>query len=175
MSFEVPPPDPTNPDLLIGIFTYLHERGAVREPMDEANQYKMPTMWIEQRQGYPAPGEEVGNSPVEVTPTLDNDGPGLVVGIDLVPGIPSGPYEGFLRSSHVQFTLRSSRPDLAFKFEQKLRELINDKRGWMMANIPVNESLLYRDLQPIGSDNLGWVHTLEYSFLLWGPFTPVGH
>lgn len=170
MSFELPPPDPTNPDLLIGVFKYLEEKGVVREPSDPTLQEELPPCWIEPRFGCPAPGSGEGLAPAEVSPNPP-DGPGVVVSIERITGIPSGPYEGFLRTDHVQFVVRSYMPQPAFEFEQQVRKNINDKRGWLMFNVPVNESLLFRDLQPISKDNLAFTFSFEYSFMLWGPFT----
>jgi hypothetical protein len=173
VSFDIPPPDPTNPDLILGLFHYLATQGVVRDPLDDTYQSTRPPLWLEPRLGTPAPGPVEGLGETEISP-LTPDGPGLQVGVESLPGIPSGPYEGFLRSSHVQFVVRAERADIAKQFEQAVRALLNDKRGWEMYNVPVNESLLFRDLQPISKDNLAYTYTFEYAFSLWGPFTPVG-
>jgi hypothetical protein len=173
VSFELPPPDPTNPDLLIGIFQYLKGAKLVREPSDETYQDELPPMWIEPRLGCPAPGNVEGLGEAEISPNPPY-GPGVVASIEKITGIPSLPYEGFLRTDHVQFIVRSYTAAPAFEYESKVRALINDKRGWLMYNVPVNESLLFRDLQLISKDNIAFTYAFEYSFSLWGPFTPVG-
>lgn len=160
-----PAPDPTDPDLLEGVSLYLISQGIVRDPSDNSN--TLPPLWIEPRNGTPAPGESEGLNPVEV----GND---LVVSINRATGIPSPPYEGFIRHDGVEFVVRAIEPSFASSFESKVRAALNDKRGWQMATVPVNESLLFRDLQPIGSDNTGWTYTLEYMFNLWAPFALIG-
>jgi hypothetical protein len=159
------PPDPTNPDLLLNTRSYLIAQGIVRDPRDSSN--SLPPMWIDRRQGVPGPTETEGLAPVEVGQTL-------VVGISKATGTPSAPYEGFIRRDHIEFIVRAVTANLAYAFENQVRTVLNDKRGWMMASVPVDESLLYRDLAPVVSDQFGWTFTMEYQISLWGPFTPVG-
>ncbi len=58
-----PPPDPTNPDLLLGIRAYLTTQGLVRDPRVAG---AAPPLWITPTHGTPAPGEAVGLSANEV-------------------------------------------------------------------------------------------------------------
>lgn len=173
MSFEHAPPDPTDPDLIIGIFEYLKEQGITRDPENASLQKTLPPLWMEPRDGCPAPGPVEGFTAAEISPNPEEGGPGLVVSVEKSTGVPSPAYEGFLRMQHVQFVIRSYIAQTAYAFEQKLRVALNDKRGWMMYNVPVNESLLYRDLQPITRDKIAYTYSLEYQFNLWGAFTPV--
>jgi hypothetical protein len=174
MSFEAPPQDPTNPDLLIGVFEYLRELNLVRDPDDGTHQKTLPPLWIEQRLGVPAPGKQEGLGPTEISPNPSEGGPGLTVGVETATGIPTGPYEGFIRLPHLQFVLRAYTSNIAYEFEEKLRIALNDKRGWMMYNVPVNESMIYRELQPVSRDNIAYTYVTEYQFNLTGPLTPVG-
>ena len=174
MSFEAPPPDPTNPDLLLGIYHYLKEHNVIRDPRDATHKATIAPLWIEPRFGCPAPGQTEGLAEAEISPNPSEGGPGLVVSEEMMTGIPSAPYEGFLRNVHVQFVIRAYNTEIALSFEQQLRILLNDKRGWMMYNVPVNESLVYRALQPVDRSNVAFTYSTEYSFNLTGPFTPVG-
>lgn len=166
MSWTQPPPDPTSPDLLSNLRQYLINSGLVRSPRDASNP-SLPPMWIAPRFGVPAPGQTEGINPVEV-------GENMVLGLNPLAGIAPARYEGFLRRDHVEIIYRSRTPQPARSLENSIRALINDKRAWMMVNVPVNESLLFADLSPVESNNLGWTFREEYSFGLWGPFTPVG-
>lgn len=166
MSFSDPPPDPTNPDLLSNMRQYLINQGIVRDPRDATNP-SLPPLWIDTRHGIPAPGQTEGLRDVERSPDAHLE---LRDATDIAPAR----YEGFLRNPHVEIVYRTRIPKIAKSLENKIRAAINDKRGWMMENVPVNESLLYRGLQPLGSDNTGFLFSQEYQFSLWGPFTPVG-
>lgn len=165
MSWSAPPPDPTNPDLLDNIRQYLINNGVVRDPRDGTN--TLPPLWISPRFGAPAPGQTEGIKAVEV-------GNPVVAALDDATDIPPARYEGFLRNSHVTLEVRARTAQQAKAFENQVRALLNDKRGWMMVNVPVNESLLYRGFQPISRSNLAFTFQCEYTFVLWGPFTPVG-
>ena len=167
MSWQAPPPDPTNPDLLDNLRVYLIAQGLVRDPRDGTQKGILPPLWLAPRFGVPAPGQTEGLAASEQDPNL-------VLGAFPATDTPPPPYEGFRRINHVEIVFRGRTPPAVLSIENKIRAAINDKRGWMMANVPVNESLLFRGLQPIGSDNLGWVFNQEYLFELWGPFTPVG-
>lgn len=152
------PPDPTDPDILEGLRAYLNSLGLAREPAVAGTE---PPMWIAPALGTPAPGE--GENPTEVGPTI-------VVGIRKGTGVPPARYENFLRTDSIQFVVRSAEAWQAYEWEAQVRAALNDKRGWQMANVPVNESLLFKDLQPVGSDNTGYLFTMEYLFNLWTPY-----
>lgn len=166
MSFSDPPPDPTNPDLLNNLRDYLIGLGLVRDPRDGTNP-NLPPMWRFPRFGIPAPGQKEDLRPVEQSTDMH-------VALNYATDIPPARYEGFLRNQHVEIVYRARIPPLALSLENKIRAALNDKRGWMMGLVPVNESLLFRGLQPVSSDNTGFLFTQEYQFVLWGPFTPVG-
>jgi hypothetical protein len=160
-----PPPDPTNPDLMLNIRDYLIYQGLVRLPEDGTHP-SLPPMWIEPRYGVPAPEEKTeGGADVEV-------GQGMVTALYWATGIPSKPYESFIRNDCVDFIIRSDTPQPAIAFENNVRIAINDRRGWMMANISVDESLLFRAMSKVSSDEQGWVFSFEYLFTLWGTYSP---
>lgn len=166
MSWQSPPPDPTNPDLLDNLRAYLISQGVVRDPRDGSNP-NLPPLWLAPRFGVPSPGSTEGINPVEAHKDA-------VLGAFDATDIPPTRFEGFLRHAHVELVFRTRTAPMAKSLENSIRAAINDKRGWMMANMPVNESLLYRGFQPVGSDNLGYTYTEEYAFDLWGPFQSVG-
>lgn len=167
MSWQAPPPDPTNPDLLDNLRAYLIGLGLVRDPRDGSQQNILPPLWIEPRLGVPAPGQKEGLNPVESDDKL-------VVAIRQATDTPPSRYEGFLRHNHVEFLYRGRIPKPVLALENQIRAALNDKRGWTMVNVPVNESLMVRGLQPLGSDPIAFNYIQEYEFSLWGPFTPVG-
>lgn len=167
MSWTNPPPDPTNPDLLDNLRAYLIGLGLVRDPRDASKQGLLAPLWLEPKFGVYAPGQTEGLNPGESDPNL-------VLGAFLATDTVPPRYEGFRRINHVELVYRAAKPQMALFLENNIRAAINDKRGWTMGNVPVNESLLFRGLQRIGSDNLGWTFNQEYVFELWGPFTPVG-
>lgn len=164
MSWQAPPPDPTNPDLLDNLRQYLISNGLVRDPRVAGDK---PPLWIAARFGCPAPGQTEGLADSEVGPTL-------VAEIKPATDVPPAPYEGWLRRNHVEFVIRARTPPPAISFENSVRALINDRRGWTMVNVDIIESLIFRGLQPIGSNNLGFTYSTEYQFMLEGPFQPVG-
>lgn len=160
-------PDPTNPDLLENIRSYLISRGLVRDPRDGTNQSTLAPLWIDPRHGVPAPAQTEGLKPVEASQV------GLVLGIFPATDIPSARYESFLRKNHVRFVYRGRTSQPVLSMSNSVWAALNDKRGWMMDHVEVNESLRFRGLQPIQRDNLGFTYEEEYSFLLWAPFAVV--
>lgn len=166
MSWDAPPPDPTNPDLLDNIRAYLISQNLVRDPRDGTKQGVLPPMWIMPRFGCPAPGQ------TESIGEIESD-PNLVAAINQQPDIPPARYEGWLRRNHVSFVFRSRNPPPALALENQIRAVLNDKRGWMMVNVPVNESLIVRGLQPMGADQIAFNFECEYEFSLAGPFQPI--
>lgn len=112
-----------------------------------------PPLWLEPRHGVPAPGE--GQNATET----DND---VVVGLFISGGVTLPRHNGFMRTDGIDFWIRARTPPLAVSFEKDLRASLNDKRGWDMAGLYVAESLIFRDIQRIGSDDQGWAFVTEY-------------
>lgn len=166
MSWNTPPPDPTSPDLLDNLRQFLINQGLVRDPRDATQQGVLPPLWIAPRHGCPAPGQTEGLGDNETDQNL-------VLAINDATDIPPGRYEGFLRHAHVEIVYRGRTSKPVKALENQIRAVINDKRGWTMVNVPVNESLLFRGLQPLGSDSVAYNFVQEYSFDLWGPFTQI--
>ena len=135
---------------------YLIAQGVGRDPRTAG---ALPPIWREPRDGTPAPGETVGSS-VEMNPDA-------VLGLVKVGGTPPPRHEGFIRWDHVDIWVRVRKAPMAHDLETDIRALLNDKRGWVMAGLLVNESLLVRDLQPVGSSPSGYDYTMEYQFCTW--------
>lgn len=164
MSFTNPPPDPTSPDLLTNLRQFLINAGLVRDPRNGSS--SLPPMWVAPRYGTPAPGQTEGLKAQEV-------GKDIVLAINPGTGIPPARYEGFLRHNVVDIVYRGRIPQPVLSLENQIRAQINDKRAYMLVNVPVNESLLFRDLQFLGSDEIAFNYMQSYQFDLWGPFTQV--
>lgn len=163
MSWSDPPPDPTNPDLLDNLRQFLISQGIVRDPRDGTQQGILPPLWLAPRLGVPAPGQTEGLQAVETDPKL-------VAAAIPATDIPPARYEGWLRYNHVQFVFRARTPPPALSLENSIRAAINDKRGWTMGSVSVIESLLFRGLQPLGSDPVAFNYECEYTFTIEGPW-----
>ena len=142
-------------DLLTPLRDYLVAQEVVRVPRVAGDE---PPLWLEPRDGVPAPGE--GQNETE-------GGPDVVLGAFRVTGIAPRRHEGFIRIDAVDFWLRSRTPQLAQQTHDLLRDALNDKRGWIMAGLRIEESLMFRDLQRLSSDANGWTYTTEFTFERW--------
>lgn len=140
------------------LWEYLRAQGVGRDPRVAG---PLPPIWREPQNGTPAPGEKLG-ADVEI-------GANAVIGLVKATGVPPRRHEGFLRFDHVLIWLRVRKAPMAHDLETDLRALLNDKRNWDMAGLLVNESLMFTDLQPVGSGPWGYDYTTEYQFILWGP------
>jgi hypothetical protein len=119
-----------------------------------------PTLWLAPRNGTPAPGESMG-SQVQANPDL-------VVGLFQVAGIAPPRHEGFRRIDGLQLWMRARKEPFVREWEVRFRAEFNDKRGWELADgYPINESLLFRDVQPVGSGEQGYDFTMEYLIEHW--------
>lgn len=143
------------PDTLTALRDYLVSQGIVRIPRVAGT---APPMWLEPRNGTPAPG--AGDNPTEV-------GDPTVLAAFLGTGIAPKRHEGFIRTDAVTIWVRTRTAPLAHQIEKQLRAALNDKRGWAMAGLQVNESLLFRDLQRVGFDNQGYSGNTEYFMFIW--------
>lgn len=148
---------PDEPDLLSSLRTYLADEGLVRVPTDSGSE---PPMWLEPRDGVPAPGE--GNK-------VSERGDTLVIGAFDVGGIPPRPYESFKRTDFIDIWMRSTTAKVARDFEVDLRAALADKRNWDMAGLTVIESLIFRDKQRLGSSPQAFDFVTEYSFERYSP------
>lgn len=151
-------------DLLNPLRNYLVTSGIVRKPTvaPPGGDPNRPPMWLEPRNGVPAPNEQPGNAAVEV-------GPDSVVAAFETTGIAPERHEGFIRWQHVDIRLRTTTAPRAVALKEAIRQYLNDRRGWMMDSLRVEESLLFRDWQRLGSDDEGFDYVAEFQFTLWGP------
>jgi hypothetical protein len=106
----------------------------------------------------PAPGE--GQNAIEV----GND---LVMAAIRTSGIAPRRFEGFIKVDAVDFWLRARTPPIAQQAHDQLRDALNDKRGWEMSGLRIEESLMFRDLQRLSADENGWTYTTEFTFERW--------
>jgi hypothetical protein len=151
-------------DLLNPLRDYLVGQGIVRKPATPApgGNPDLPPLWLEPRNGVPAPGESPNTNAIEV-------GPRVVVGAFESTGIAPDRHEGFVRDQHVDFRVRAKFAPDALAIKEQIRQYLNDRRSWDMAGLHVEESLMFRDWQRLGSDDQSFDWTAEFSFTLWGP------
>src|SRR5688500_7768018 len=121
-------------------------------------------MWLDpDRRGTPAPGDiPQGGNATEM-------GDPVVMAVRRATGLPPRRLENFLRHDRVDLIYRTRSAAQADPIEQAIRTVLNDERGWDMAGLHVEESLMTRDLARVAATpEAGFVFTQEYSFeYLW--------
>jgi hypothetical protein len=127
------------PTLLDHLRDHLISESIVRSPRTAG---AAPPLWLEPREGIPAPGEGSGS---EV-------GADAVLGAYFTGGIASQPWESFIREDTIDLWLRTRTAPIAFTLWQQLREELIDKRNWNMAGLTIIESREWRPLQPLYRD-----------------------
>jgi hypothetical protein len=145
------------PDVLTACRTHLIDLGLVRDPRQAGD---APPMWLHPRNGVPAPGE--GENAIEVGPTL-------VTALFRSGGIPSKPYESFMRQPTVDLRIRSKTAPDATDLEAQIRAALVDQRNWLMGGLRVIDCEEWRALAPLGSDQQGFDWVASYLFQLYGP------
>lgn len=145
--------------LLESLRNYLISEGVVRKPSVAGSD---PPMWLEPRNGVPAPGE--GQNATERGTTA-------VLGAFVSGGIPPGDYDTFQRTDAVDIRLRTSNPMVAQDLEAEIRDALLDsqglgygKRNWSMDGMHIIETRMFRDLQRLGSDDQSYDWVVEYTF-----------
>jgi hypothetical protein len=114
-----------------------------------------PPLWLEPRDGVPAPGE--GDNPTAVGATL-------VLGAFHTGGIARQPYAKILRRDIVDLHLRAlSAPDI-FTAEAAITDRLIDRRNWLMGDLLIIESEQWRPLQPLDRDEHGFTFVVAYWF-----------
>lgn len=148
-------------DVLINVRQYLIDQAVVRDPRVAG---LLPACWIMPGAGLNAPG--AGNT------TTERSDP--VVALWGSPGPAPRQGEGFIRQEVVLFEIRTSSDKVrqAFSFEDAVRTVLNDKRGWTMGSVLVNESNLVRDIQQVDFGPAGFTFNFQYNVATWGPFQP---
>jgi hypothetical protein len=142
------------PNLLDYVNDYLIAQNIVRDPRVAGAK---PPLWIEPRDGVPAPGESPKNNTVEV-------GADIVAGVFKAPGVTTGRHNGFHRIDGIDFLIRVRKAPMVDDFEKSLRAALHDKRGWTMEGLYVAESLIFRELSRLGSNDQGWAFSTGYTF-----------
>lgn len=146
-------------DLLQSFRDHLIANGIARKPSVAGS---APPMWLERKQGVPAPGE--GDNATEIGATL-------VLGAFMATGIPPRPYEGFIRTDGVQLILRADNASRLRPLEEAIRELVNDRRDFILGSgLWIESMYLFRDMSIIDRDpEQGCTASLEYQATTWGP------
>jgi hypothetical protein len=114
-------------------------------------------VFLEPREGTPAPGEPKGKENNERA----------IVGLILTGGMRTGTLEKFRRKVVFDFWIRAMPPQLPQQIGDRLRLLLHDKRNWDMAGLTVIESMLWRPLQPVGHGPQGYSYTMGFLFELY--------
>lgn len=114
-------------------------------------------VFIEPRDGAPAPGDRKSQ---------ENNTNGML-SLFYTGGIETGVLEKFHRKETFDFWIRTSKSQLAKRVDDRLRELLHDKRNWDMAGLMVIESMRWRPMQPIGHGPKGYAFTVSYLFELY--------
>lgn len=144
---------PAATHLLPNLRDFLIAQGIVRKPSVAGAAYPL---WIDPRNGVPAPGE--GSAAVEIDQSV-------VLGAFQVSGFPRAPYDAtHLRTDAVDIWIRSKTAPLAYDVDDEIREVLSDKRQYSLGALIIVESRLFRPLQRLGSDENGYTFTTQYSF-----------
>jgi len=138
--------------LIDALRDYLLASAVVRDPRNAGS---LPPCWRTPRDGVPAPGEGEGAAV----------GEDVVVGLFPAPGLARDPYDASaLRTDAVDLVIRSRTAPLAIQFDDQIRSLLVDKRGWTMGGLQIVESRLVRPLDLVGSDKQAFDWVAGYTF-----------
>lgn len=143
-------------DIREALRDHLITKGQVRKPGVTGS---LPPMWLEPRHGVPAPGEAYeGGSTVEI-------GTDAVLGVRLAGGIPQGPIvASTIRSSILDIWVRTTTAPEAATLADLIRAEINDKRDWTMGGLTIISSLIFKELQPVTSNDQAFTFLTSYVF-----------
>lgn len=130
----------------------------VRKPRNAGASTVYP--WFnEPRNGAVAPR----NPEVEAATTETNDD--LVISAFRSSGVPVERHRGsWEKIEMVEIWFRGRTWPIVSDFWTLFRPKYEDRRGWSMAGLYVMESLTFRELQRLGSDESGWTYNCELSF-----------
>jgi hypothetical protein len=140
--------------LLTALRDHLAGEGIARVPSVAG---PLPPMWLEPRQGVPAPGE---GTPPEV-------GASVVLGATVTGGIPPRPYESWQRRPIVDLTIRSTAAPAAHQLDEQIRGALIDRRNWLMGGLRVIESQVWREFQPLTFNEQAFTYVVAYVFQLY--------
>lgn len=136
-------------DLLASFRAGLVAAGVCRVP---AVAGAAPPMYLEPRDGAPAPGQNPG---VEADASC-------VLSAFASGGIPPDAYESWLRRDTVDVWIRTAKAPTAFAVEGGLRAALIDRRNFALGSMRVVEVSQWRELQRLGSDDDGWTFIVSY-------------
>lgn len=137
----------------------LIAHGLVRNPgvAAPAGDPDRPPAWMDRRDGVPAPGDLAGV----------NRGTTIVVAINTATGVVGPRFYGELRTDGIEIIIRATKPEIARAFEHRLQPLLHDQRGYLLTADPasrIEESLLFRALQPLEFSRQAVTFSTEYTF-----------
>lgn len=137
------------PDLLSAFRSWLVAQNVARVPSVAG---AAPPMYLEPRDGAPAPGQQQG---VEADSSC-------VMSVFASGGIPPAPLESWLRRDTLDVWIRTAKAPTVFSVEGSLRAALVERRNFDMGGIQVVEVLQWRELQRLGSDDDGWTFIVSY-------------
>lgn len=140
-------------ELLPHLRDFLIAQNLVRKPSVAGAAHPL---WLDPRNGVPAPGEGVNAT------EKDAD---VVLGAFQVSGIPKPPYEAsVLRTDAVDVWIRARIAPLAYQTSDAIIAALADQRQFDLAGLTIVECLLFRPLQRLGSDENGFDFTMQFTF-----------
>jgi hypothetical protein len=135
---------------------HLATQSIVRAP---SNAGPLPPLWIEPRNGVPAPGE--GTKPSEVGATA-------VLGVFLSGGITQPPKAAtFIRQQNLDLWIRTTTAPAAATLADSIRAQIDDKFNWSMGGLTVIHSRVWKELQPIELNEQAFTYVIGFGFELY--------
>lgn len=86
--------------------------------------------------------------------------------LHLVPatGQPTRPYEGFLQRDFLEFVYYGTNTPDIFDLEDAVARLLDDRRGFTIAGLRIEECMRFRKLSRLRSDESGYLYASEYQF-----------
>ncbi len=150
------------PDLLTELRNHLVTASIVRNPNTAG---ALPPMWLEPKIGTPAPGE------IPARGTATNVGATAVLAAYWSGGVAPSTIESFLRTDFVELRLRTTAASVAQTLEAAIRNAVIDtalgygKRNWTMGTTTIIESLVYRPMDRLGSDEQSFDWSMELLFV----------
>jgi hypothetical protein len=146
------------PRLLDAFRTHLVAQGAVRVPRIAG---AAPPLWLQPRQGAPAPGERPANG------TDTEIGPDVVAAADISGGFPTGRFQSAWRFPIVEVRIRSRTAPLGEDLEAAITAAVIDRTNWTMGGLQVIESRHWRALTPVASDEQSFDFLVAYAFEIY--------
>jgi hypothetical protein len=147
--------------LLPPLRDFLIAQGIARKPSVPG---PLHPLWLDPRNGVPAPGLD-GEGGTDKPDEIDEN---VVFGAFQVSGIPKPPYEqSHLRIDAVDIWIRSKNALLGREAAEPIIAALADQRQFDLGGLTIVESLLFRPLQLLGSDDNGYNFTMEFTFERW--------